>query len=345
MNNRVTTKDIAKMANVSRGTVDRVIHNRGKVSETAKLRVEEVLKEINYKPNAIAQALRANKKLNLAVLIPSPENDPYWAASLVGIEQEQDKFYHFKIEVQKFYFDQDNPSNFNKVASDVLDSKPDGILVVPFFYKESIEFFGKCKERDIPYVTFNTHLDDSQSLCFIGQNLRQSGRVAANLIHLTKKSEGPILIIHIDEDISNAIHMQEKEQGFRGYFENSKQVISTVILDSNPLEVEKLISDVKDKGVVGVFVTTSKAYTIAEKLKQDISQCVVIGYDLLEENIDYLKSSTIDFLINQNPQIQSNYGINYLIDNLLFKKQVPKNKFLPISIVSKENLESYNEYI
>lgn len=47
--------DIAKMANVSVGTVDRILHNRGRVSEEKRIRVENVLKEIDYKPNMVAR--------------------------------------------------------------------------------------------------------------------------------------------------------------------------------------------------------------------------------------------------------------------------------------------------
>ena len=47
-------KDIAIMSGVSTGTVDRIIHNRGKVSEEARGKVEEVLKKVDYKPNIVA---------------------------------------------------------------------------------------------------------------------------------------------------------------------------------------------------------------------------------------------------------------------------------------------------
>ena len=39
-------KDIAEMSGVSTGTVDRILHNRGKVSEEAQKKVEKVLKEM-----------------------------------------------------------------------------------------------------------------------------------------------------------------------------------------------------------------------------------------------------------------------------------------------------------
>ncbi|HNX12560.1 MAG TPA: LacI family DNA-binding transcriptional regulator, partial [Paludibacteraceae bacterium] len=45
-NTKVRIKDIAVLAGVSEGTVDRVLHNRGEVSKKSKEAVEKVLKEI-----------------------------------------------------------------------------------------------------------------------------------------------------------------------------------------------------------------------------------------------------------------------------------------------------------
>ena len=56
-NTKVRIKDIAVLAGVSEGTVDRVLHNRGEVSKKSKEAVEKVLKEINYSPNLLARSL------------------------------------------------------------------------------------------------------------------------------------------------------------------------------------------------------------------------------------------------------------------------------------------------
>ena len=48
MAERIRIKDIAKMADVSVGTVDRVIHGRSGVSEASRKRVEEILKQLDY---------------------------------------------------------------------------------------------------------------------------------------------------------------------------------------------------------------------------------------------------------------------------------------------------------
>ena len=58
---KIRIKDVAELAGVSVGTVDRVLHNRPNVSAKARERVEKALKEQNYQPNAYASALAYNK--------------------------------------------------------------------------------------------------------------------------------------------------------------------------------------------------------------------------------------------------------------------------------------------
>ena len=50
-------KDIAAMAGVSVGTVDRVLHNRGDVSEKSRKKVEQVLEKILYRPNLLVSSI------------------------------------------------------------------------------------------------------------------------------------------------------------------------------------------------------------------------------------------------------------------------------------------------
>lgn len=68
---RIRIKDIARLADVSVGTVDRVIHGRSGVSEASKKRVEEILKQLDYQPNMYASALASNKNIRLSVFCRS----------------------------------------------------------------------------------------------------------------------------------------------------------------------------------------------------------------------------------------------------------------------------------
>jgi LacI family transcriptional regulator len=67
---KIRIKDIAKRAQVSVGTVDRVLHNRGEVSEETRTLVNNIINELEYKPNLIASSLASKKPFQIGVLLP-----------------------------------------------------------------------------------------------------------------------------------------------------------------------------------------------------------------------------------------------------------------------------------
>ena len=75
------------MSGVSTGTVDRILHNRGKVSEEAQKKVEKVLKEIDYHPNLIARSLALKKNYHFITLTPSFAKGEYWDKLCEGIDK------------------------------------------------------------------------------------------------------------------------------------------------------------------------------------------------------------------------------------------------------------------
>ena len=340
-----TINDIAKMANVSRGTVDRVIHGRGTVSKKAHDKVKLVLDKINYKPNLIARSLKKGELSKIAALIPDPKCDVFWQRPLAGIENVKEDFAALGVTIDNFLFNPNNPETFRDCTVEVLEKQYDGLLVAPFFYHESLEFFKKCDTKNLPYVTFNTFLEDANAVSHVGQDLKQSGRVAAELMNKIAFSNGKLLIIHIDEDLADSIHMQKKEIGFSHYFDGQNpQNFKIEVLRTNPLEnMETILIDLlqNDPEIKGIYVTTSKVFLVAKILQKHNIKKYLIGYDLISENLSYLQSGIIDFLIFQNPGTQANLGISFLIDLLVFNKDIPNKKLLPIEIVMKENYKNY----
>lgn len=57
-----TIKDIADLAGVSRGTVDRVLNNRGAVHPKTAEKIMEIVRALDYRPNKAGLALAAQKK-------------------------------------------------------------------------------------------------------------------------------------------------------------------------------------------------------------------------------------------------------------------------------------------
>lgn len=343
----IRLKDIAQMAQVSIGTVDRVIHNRGRVSPSSKEKVMKILEINNYKPNIIAKTLSSAKIFKIAALLPDPSLSTFWIKPAHGINRAANELGQFGIEVNTFVFDPYRRISFQRQAKKVIASKPDGVLLAPILQQEALDFSHTCRDCQIPLVCFNTYIDLLNPRSFIGQDLHESGRLAAEMMTMGQKS-GNILIIHIGEKAQNSIHLYKKEEGFREFIKqhHAEQVEVVTIQLPSPANrsFEKKLEQTLNKyqDTRGIFVTTSKAYTIAGFLEKAGKASIrLIGYDLIEENLPYLQRGTIDILIHQNAEKQSFLGISYLIDYLVFKKAIPQMKYLPLSIISKENLNSY----
>jgi LacI family transcriptional regulator len=341
--NTVRIKDIAIEAGVSTGTVDRVLHNRGRVSLKVKKNVLSIIERLNYQPNFIARALGSNRRYEIAALIPDTKVDPYWEFPQSGIIKASEDLKQYGIFVKRFIFDPYNVDSFLQKAKEVSFDQPDGILIAPIFHREALPLLQKWKERQIPLVFFNTQLSDFDPLSYIGQDSYQSGLLAAKLCHYGQPQPCSFLIAHIDEDISNSAHLIKKEQGFFNYFEDNKltnyQVYRAELTRSSPTFESDLTNLIKSyPNLRCIFITSSKAYAIAAYLeKHKIKNINVIGYDLIEKNIDFLKKGNISFLINQNPKGQGYWGIQALSDHLALKKKVSPIKYLPLDIITKEN--------
>lgn len=345
----VRIKDIAQLAGVSVGTVDRVLHNRGRVSGDALKKVMAVLEQIEYKPNLIARTLGANKTYRIATLMPDPAQDPYWAASRSGINQAEAEWLRYGVKVEPHFFNLYDKNSFRQVAESVSLSKPDGVLMAPIFYHETVPFFELFRSNNIPLVLFNTNISEAKPLCFIGQNLYQSGTLGAELMHFALTTEkGLLVVIHINEDPINSIHLAEKEKGFREYFLSKKELsfqIETMNLTdpSQPAVEQELLKVISSGDLKGIYVSTSKGTSLIASFlhKNNRSDIKVVGYDMLQENIDYMKKGIIDFLINQNPKRQAFLGIHHLAGSLILRKPAPPEDLLPLEIITPVNLDSY----
>src|SRR5690606_18563149 len=108
-------KEIARRANVSIATVDRVIHNRTGVSEKTRKKINEIIKELDYQPNILASRLASKNIIILAMLIPrvSEETD-FWDAPLRGIQRAETEIKQYGIQIIPYFFDLSDKDSFVK---------------------------------------------------------------------------------------------------------------------------------------------------------------------------------------------------------------------------------------
>ncbi len=345
---KVRIKDIAEIANVSIGTVDRVIHNRGEVSQATRDRIRNLLIEYNYKPDIMASSLAMKRQINLAIVMPRLVNEhAFWELPQSGIQKALDDLAHYQISVEPYYFDQFDRDDFIRCIKHFPYKRIHGVLFAPVFSTESTTFLRYCETERVPVVLFNSVLDDPYITSFVGQDAYHSGFVAAKLINYGIGPKRDVAIINMSARKDHYAHIISRESGFRSYFEeHSDRLNKLLTIDLNGVDDEKLKMTLQkvcnENDIAGLFVTNSRVYKVAGFLAEQGSMNVrLVGYDLLPESIDYLKRDYIDFLISQKPEEQAFKGLTSLFNLVAFNRKPEEMQLLPIDIITRENLLYY----
>jgi LacI family transcriptional regulator len=342
----VTIKDIAKLSNVSIGTVDRVIHNRGYVSAKAKEKVEWAIKKLKYTPNIYARQLKLSKKYKFGILMPELHQDAnYWEQAAIGMHKAAEELETLKVKIKFFYFDRYSENSFCKKYSQILKDDLDGLLIAPILVDNYKELISKIPER-IPYVFFDSDLPDTKRFTFIGQDPFQSGMLAGRLMKMLIVNDGDIAVIRV---LPEDYHINMRTEGFQSYFSNNGHVNTIQVYnwhenkDLNNMNtlVKKILND--NTNLKGIFVTNALTYLVASYIQANHleKKIKIIGYDLVEENVAFLKNSVIDFLISQSPITQGYQGIHLLYRKIVLNHEIDDKIMMPIDIVTKENIDFY----
>jgi LacI family transcriptional regulator len=347
--NKIRIKDIAEKANVSVGTVDRVLHNRGEVAQETKDLINKIVQELGYKPNIIASTLAQKRSFSFAILLPlGLDKNDYWNAHLRGIENAEKEVSHFGIRVKKYFYDINDKSSYKTQCEIIKDALPDAALLMPAYEDVTDDFIQGLALNNTPYVFIDTDSDTANKIAFTGQDSYKSGYLASKLMSYGITKDATVLIINIAKDPYTDFHSKARIQGFKAYLSENditETKIRTIEISSNEdAEVKKILTNafLDYSFVRGLFITGSEIHKVARFIdEKKLGNIRLIGFDLLENNVNYLKKGTIDFLISQKPEEQGYKSLMNLFNHLVLKKSIQQNQLMPIDIITKENVDYY----
>lgn len=350
MPERIRIKDIAQLAGVSVGTVDRVLHGRTGVAESSRIKVEEILKKLNYQPNMYASALASNKKYHFVCLLPQHNPNDYWTDIENGIDNAVKSFSDFHITLTIIYYDQYIYSSFTESGNKALNLEPDGVILAPTITETTSEFISLLENKCIPYVFIDSNIPSLNPLAFYGQKSDQSGYFAGRMIMMIGEKPKDIVVFRqINEGRLGSNQQENREKGFRRYMDKhfpSCKIYELNLSTKNLEENESLLDQFfgQHPEIQCGITFCSKVYMIGEYLlKTNRTEFKLLGYDLLERNVDCMKLDAIDFLIAQQPTAQGYNSIECLCNHLIFKKEIKQINYMPITLLTKENVDYYLE--
>lgn len=348
-NKRIRIRDIAEMTGVSIGTVDRVLHNRGEVGGETYERVMSVVRELGYTPNLLAKSLALKNDFHISVVLPeADEFNAYWGHPLTGIVRARLELKDYNTHISVNGYDQRQEASFRRTFDKVLAGRPQGIVLAPHFQDAASEYLKECGERQIPVILVDADVESGNRLAYFGQDARQSGEVAAHLIYTAMPEGARVLILKLAWNKTVTRHIRRRVEGFMDF--SLRHDMKNIRIDSAEIDLaeagepalalERLFTEGSE--IRGVFVPNSRVHKVAAMLERIHRKGIfLLGYDLMEENIRYLRSGTIDMLICQKPEEQGYRSVMALYNHLLTRMPVTDIQPSPIDILIKENLDSY----
>jgi LacI family transcriptional regulator len=348
----IRIKDIAILAGVSEGTVDRVIHQRGDVSPKSLEAVKKVMEEINYSPNLLARSLASKKQYSFICLFPEHNPTEYWHSIDNGFNFATSEFSHHNVHIEKIYFNQYDATSFTKAANEILEKEPDAVFIAPIFGKETLIFTNELSKRNIPFSFIDSMIEEADFVTYYGQNSFQSGYIAAKLLLSKLPEKSKVLVVRTQRKGSVSNQTIARINGFMNYFQENNledkfEIINIEFNNDDEQANQEILRNTFSKhGNIKAAITfNSKVYRLATHLVElNQSPVRLIGYDLLDRNVDFLLQGVVSFLIAQRPEKQAYLTIRDMCRKLIFNQKTQKINFVPIDILMKENIEYYKDF-
>jgi LacI family transcriptional regulator len=335
----MTISEIAKLANVSIGTVDRVLHKRGRVAPETIEKVLSIIEEFGYQPNTYARNLKLSKTFSIGILLPSLHSDyGYWNLVYEGVLKAAKELVALSVSIDLIQFDRENPETFLEAGEKLFLKHPDAILFPPVLPAVS-RIFLKA-HPDIEYAFIDSPLPDTNPVVTVVQNPFKGGYLAGRMMHLLSPGKGTYLTIQTYADAYNS---SERSRGFCSFFQE-KEGYSVVELNMNLAQegkkaLEQAFGDYPDSK--GIFVVNDAVHQVATivSLLGRKKETTLIGYDLIEQNRKAMIAGNVDCLLSQRPDFQGYTAIYQLYRKNMLGQLGEGSIDIPIDIILLENLQ------
>lgn len=336
-----TIKEIASLAGVSRGTVDRVLNHRGAVNPQTEAKILKIIEALDYKPNKAGIVLAAQKKnLKLGVVLLGIGN-PFYDDVLAGVHDKAAELEGYNCSVlirQTEYSLEKQLEAIDGLVAEGIN----GLAISPYNDNAIREKINLLYEQGIPVVTLNTDIENSRRMAYVGSNYYRSGQTAAGLMHLMTKGD---VYAGIVSGSRNVLCHTERIAGFRHVTDSCQNIRIVDIVNNNDDESEsyELTVSLLDKypQINALYFTAGGVYGGCRGIVAcgRHTNMTVITNDLVPTTREFIEKGLIAATICQQPFIQGATPLAILF-TYLTTGELPasENNYVDVDIRIRQNL-------
>lgn len=326
----VTIKQIAQACNVSRGTVDRVLNNRGRVREEIAVLVREKADELGYRPNAVGKALAARKKNYVIGVILTSEGVEFFDEVLNGIQKAQEDIEDYNVTLlvksMKGYHAERQLALMEEMQDQVQ------LLILNGMNEERIaQKIQEYMSCGIPVITINADVENSGRLCYVGCDFTASGRTAGGILGLLSGGKAVVGIA------TGTVKVLGHNQRIHGFSTLCKQrypemKIADIIETSDDDEAgyeQTCLMLKRYPEISAIYIVAAGAAGVCRAVEESgrMESVLVVASDNTNSVREWMKKGIIKAAVCQNPY-QQGYQAVQMASGYLIQNTVPEADYI-----------------
>ena len=147
----ITTKEIAEICNVSRGTVDRALNDRPGINSKTREMIQEVARKYNYRPHLIASSLSRGKSMSIGVVLFDLKNRYFsQMCNTINLSARSQGYFTYIAITEK------DLESEKQILRSLASRHVDGLILLPITQGDA--FISELKDLAIPVVTVGNSL-------------------------------------------------------------------------------------------------------------------------------------------------------------------------------------------
>jgi LacI family transcriptional regulator len=343
---RVGINEIARLAGVSIGTVDRALHGRKRINEETRQRVLAIAQHMGYRPNLAARALSVGQPIaRIGVCIPR-EIHFFYDQVRQGILAEARRHEHTGVEFNYRPVDRLGAGESGRVR-ELLDTGIQGLILTPGDPKRLAPEINEAEKRGIRVVCVSTDAPASSRSTAVCVDPELNGKLAGELMGRFVAPHSEVAII------TGMLQTQDHRKKVHGFSEVFPKVCPggkiVEVLEGHEDEDETFVKCLellqRVPGLRGLYVSTANCLPVcrAVNAKGLGGKVKLVVTDLFHQMVRYFEKGTIVASIYQRPFRQGQSAVRLLVEHIFSGRPIPPTYYLNPGIVLRSNLHLFRE--
>ncbi|WPC94831.1 catabolite control protein A [Limosilactobacillus reuteri] len=271
----VTIYTVAREARVSMATVSRVVNGNPNVKPETRQKVLDVIKQLNYRPNAVARGLASKKTTTVGVVIPNI-TDPYFAELALGID---DVASMYKYNIILTNSDSDD-EKILKVVRSLLAKQVDGLIFMGHDVSDDLR--NEFESTNTPVVVAGSVVNDD-ALPSVRINYQAAAKEATEFL----LKHGDQQIAYITGPLRYSINGEDRLNGYKEALANNNVAFNESLVietDGSYQAGYAKAQEVIEKGLKAAYVTDDSLAAGLLNGLTDASISVPDDFELISSN-------------------------------------------------------------